>query len=628
MKVLLVAGDLEYLSLITEMLDQAQPALVLSQVTMLAGALERLDDESFDVVVADLDLPDSERRDVARELLAAPGDPAVVVIVGLGDHATAGEALAAGVQDYVVKGCFDAALLEHSLRRSIERNRLAARAPRTRGGGEGRFAAFMDTSPALVSVKHPDGTYAWVNQSWDHEFGFKPGAWLGRRAQDLLADDIASSLCEHDAAVLETGEPALSQREAVTAAGQRRWESFKFRFLDADGDPLLGTITIDVTARTMAAEDVALRAEVSERERALESLAQLAGGIAHDFNNLLGVVLTYVTLLERRCEDVTVLADLGEIRTAGQRGAVLTKQLLSFAGRDAAGPRELDVTAVVRELAPMLERTLGHHIELRLELSPGPVLTRIGVHALEQILLNLALNARDAMPDGGVLTIAARALAPGPGHASDAVLTVRDTGTGMSPEEAARAFEPFYTTKPRGRGTGLGLATVYGIVRQNLGDISIASTVGAGTTLTISLPGTADGRTAVEPTDRIAGGDERLLVVEDEAALRSATARLLAENGYEVLVAGDGQEGLEVFDREDGRFDAVLTDIVMPRMRGDELARLLAERNRELPVIFLSAHDWHFAFPNGRRLEKPVVERDLLRAIREVIDGAASHHPR
>jgi signal transduction histidine kinase len=300
---------------------------------------------------------------------------------------------------------------------------------------------------------------------------------------------MANSICADDADVLDLGQARLSQREAVTPAGRRRsWQSLKFRFHDVAGEPFVGTITIDITAHTMATRDAALRAQASERAHALESLAQLSGGIAHDFNNLLGVILTYVTLLERQCEDLAVLADLGEIRTAAQRGVALTKQLITFTERESAGPRELDVAAAVRNLTAMLEQALGKRIELRLELGPDPVVASVSMHELDQILLNLALNAREAMPAGGVFTIEAAAVTQGTRHSAEAVLTVRDTGIGMSPDDSARAFEPFFTTKAGG-GTGLGLTTVYGIVRQNLGNISIVSAVGAGTTVTIRLPG-------------------------------------------------------------------------------------------------------------------------------------------
>jgi CheY-like chemotaxis protein len=270
----------------------------------------------------------------------------------------------------------------------------------------------------------------------------------------------------------------------------------------------------------------------------------------------------------------------------------------------------------VRSVASMLERTLGEQVVLQLDLSSDPMVVLADRHQLEQILVNLALNARDAMPTGGVLTIAATPA----GGASEVLLEVRDTGLGVTAEVIARAFEPFFTTKARGHGTGLGLATVHGIVHQNNGEVSIRSTVDIGTMVSVLLPTTERAARIPIPTVLSLGGSERLLLVEDEAPLRVATARLLAGKGYEVLVAGDGVEALEMLDREDGRIDAVITDLAMPRMRGDELARQLRARNVGLPVILLSGYDSGGAALSGRVLAKPVPEERLLKALREVLD--------
>jgi signal transduction histidine kinase len=399
---------------------------------------------------------------------------------------------------------------------------------------------------------------------------------------------------------------------------------------DEPGSLLVLAAIRDVTERTeFAAEKQrqALEAQ-SEQSHRLESLGQLAGGVAHDFNNLLGVILNYTSLLSRRLTEPTASADLGEIRAAAEQGARLTRQLLTFARRDVANPEPIDVNDVVREIASMLERTLGEHIELRLDLAVGSLVAIVDRQQLDQVVMNLAINARDAMAGGGTLTIStgrssdATRSTEGPGHAArDLVLRVIDTGSGMTPEVAARAFEPFFTTKPHGQGTGLGLATVYGVVRQNDGDITIESAVGAGTTVTVVLSGAGDaiperGRS----TDAPQGGTERVLLVEDEVGLRVGTARILAGHGYEVLVASDGIDALDVFDAAGNTIDLVLTDVVMPRMRGDELARILAERQPGLPVVLMSGYDSDTRL-TGWVLAKPVGEDALLRTIRETLDA-------
>jgi signal transduction histidine kinase len=365
------------------------------------------------------------------------------------------------------------------------------------------------------------------------------------------------------------------------------------------------------------------RLEVQRLEvQRLESLGQLAGGVAHDFNNLLGVIRNYTTLVARRVSDPTALADLDEIDAAAERGAALTRQLLTFARRDRAHAEPLDVVDVVRSVASMLERTLGEHIELTLVLSPDPVIGVCDRTQLEQILLNLAINARDAMPEGGTLRIAATCSAMlGSSDPANAMLSVSDTGHGMTAEVLARAFEPFFTTKPPERGTGIGLATVQEIVTTNRGKVAIESVPDEGTTVTVWLAGASSLATTPASASVIpVGGAECVLLVEDKEALRRATARLLVEHGYDVLVAADGVEALEVLDRDQHGVDLILTDVAMPRMRGDELANRLLAQGIQIPVIFMTGYDTGLTPHTGRLLAKPVPATELLLAVRKALD--------
>jgi signal transduction histidine kinase len=402
---------------------------------------------------------------------------------------------------------------------------------------------------------------------------------------------------------------------------------------DGAGGPMVLASVRDITDRiALEAERQrhALQAQRDQSDR-LESLGELAGGVAHDFNNLLGVILNYVTLTARRVEDPTAVADLGEIRAAAQRGADLTRQLLTFARRDPVHREPLNVSTVARGVASLLGRTIGEGIELRFDLGDAPVIATCDRTQLEQILMNLAINARDAMPRGGVLTIAAGYVTEvGGRHRRMVQLSVRDTGSGMPADVIERAFEPFFTTKPRGQGTGLGLATVYGIVRQNDGAVDIQSVVGEGTTVTVRFPGAGVVNGFRPASDELGEfvaphvhprGHERILLVEDEPALRVGTSRLLSESGYDVVVAIDGVEALEVYDRDPDAIHLVLTDVAMPRMRGDELARRLKARAPAVPVIMMTGYDSGGAPRTGRVLAKPVVEKQLLEAIREVLDG-------
>jgi hypothetical protein len=465
-----------------------------------------------------------------------------------------------------------------------------------------------------------DGVVVLADAAAGRMFGRPVADVLGAPVESLVAADrFGWERLLRDAAraapPVDGGTATLLRSDATTLPAELRLAAV----LDRDGAVIVLVGIRDTTPR--AGAEIGRKRRVLEVQR-LESLGQLAGGVAHDFNNLLGVILNYTTLVSRRVDDPVARGDLDEIRSAAERGASLTRQLLTFARRDTARPEKLDVTAAVRHVASMLNRTLGEHIELDLELTGEPLVVVCDRTQLEQILLNLAINARDAMSDGGVLVISAAAEPPSaPGEPPGVVLSVSDTGHGMPAEVADRAFEPFFTTKPRGRGTGLGLATVYGIVEQNHGSVDIETAPEEGTTVTVWLPRADSADTVLAPAgDMPHGTGERVLLVEDKDALRIVTARLLSDNGYEVLVAEDGLAALDVLDRERDRVDVVLTDIAMPRMRGDELAEAISDRAPHLPVLFMTGYDSGVTPKRSPVLTKPVSEHDLLQALREVLD--------
>jgi nitrogen-specific signal transduction histidine kinase/CheY-like chemotaxis protein len=380
----------------------------------------------------------------------------------------------------------------------------------------------------------------------------------------------------------------------------------------------------------------------------LESLGQLAGGVAHDFNNLLAVILNYAEFAAEelaaatesdwagRCESAH--GDLGQISRAGERAASLTRQLLAFARREVVQPQVLDLDTVITAVEEMLRRTLGEHVELAISLAGGlhPVLADPG--RLEQVLVNLAVNARDAMPGGGTLTIdtsnitidtesiAGGSEAP---LGQQVRLRVSDTGTGMPPEVVAHAFEPFFTTKSDDGGTGLGLATVYGILTQADGHIRIYSEPGGGTTFSITLPATtvAANRDTPEATYQRTPSGETVLVVEDEAALREVTRRILARNGYQVITAASGPEALEIARNYQGEIHLLVTDVVMPHMLGKEVAEQVLLIKPETEVLYMSGYARPVLASQGRLepgvalVEKPFSEADLLAKAGQVLNG-------
>jgi CheY-like chemotaxis protein len=376
-----------------------------------------------------------------------------------------------------------------------------------------------------------------------------------------------------------------------------------------------------------------------QQSQRLESLGQLAGGIAHDFNNLLAVILGYASFIERRAPDGSDdERDVGEIRKAGERATRLTHQLLAFARRETVRPRVLDLTGVVLEMEQLLRRTLGEHVELETALAADlwPIMADYG--QLEQVLVNLAINARDAMPGGGTLTldtenvdaddayVSARAgLAPG----RYVRLRVSDTGTGMTPDVAARAFEPFFTTKPKGQGTGLGLATIYGIVTGAGGHVQIYSEPGLGTTFTVLLPATdAPMPELADRREPRRGHGETILVVEDEAAMLEVTRRLLEGGGYEVLTARGGEGALRIAAGHPGEIHLLLTDVVMPGMLGKEVAVKVSELRPGIPVLYMSGYAQAVIGPMGDLsaghtiLDKPFTEAALFERVADALSRA------
>jgi PAS domain S-box-containing protein len=488
------------------------------------------------------------------------------------------------------------------------------------------LGALFDEAPDAMLLLE-DGRIVLANVQATRLYGYSVDELVGMPAEDLSGG-------EFDADVRRQGRIATDPRTRPLGTGlqltSKRRDGSTFTadislsvVTEPSGRSLVLTAVRDASDRIESENSARARALAEQRERGhrLESLGQLAGGIAHDFNNLLGVIMNYTTLLARDVTEPRSAGDLGEIRAAAERAASLTRQLLTFARRDVVDPEPLDINTVVQDAAGMLARTLGGHIRVDLVLDPRPVVAVFDRHQLEQIILNLAINARDAMSDGGVLTISTSAEVTSDGS-TEAVLAVGDDGVGMPPAVVERAFEPFFSTKPKGEGTGLGLSTVYGVVQQSGGEVLIASAPGQGTTVTVVMPGSSrDVRLAPGAAPASAQGTEHILLVEDEPALREGTARLLVARGYAVTTACDGVEALAIMDREERPMDLVVTDVAMPRMRGDELAQHLAVRAPEVPILFVSGYDSGVSALDGRLLPKPVIEQDLLEAIREELDG-------
>jgi signal transduction histidine kinase len=481
----------------------------------------------------------------------------------------------------------------------------------------------------------------------ESEVSARADARDAREAQER--SDVSAAADRRDAR--ETQE-----RREVSAAADRRdaREAQERREVSAGVDRRDARETQELS-EVSAGADRRITREAQERKdqslvqaQRLESLGQLAGGVAHDFNNLLAVILNYLSFASEEVDTAAerdptphlaaASADLAEVKKAAKRAAVLTHQLLLFARRDVVRPQVLDFDSVITSIEEMLRRTLGEHVELVIAPAGNlwPVLADPG--QLEQVLVNLAVNARDAMPDGGTLTIDTgnvtvdADMVAGGSKARlgrNVRLRVSDTGVGMTAGTAEHVFEPFFTTRRDGGGTGLGLATVYGILMQADGDIRIYSEPGAGTTFTITLPVTAEAATPLSepaPYQRVPKG-ETVLVVEDEAALREVTKRIFTRNGYQVITAASGPEALAIATKWSGEIHLLVTDVVMPHMLGREVADKMRAVKPGIEVLFMSGYARPVLASQGRLdpnvalMQKPFSETDLLAMAGQVLNG-------
>lgn len=518
-----------------------------------------------------------------------------------------------------------------------------------------RFRELMEAAPDAMVCVDSEGRIELVNAQTERTFGYGRDELVGQLVEVLVPDHVRGLHPGHRTGYVSDPR-ARPMGTGMQLSGRRRdGTTFPAEVSLAPMDTGEGLLVIavvrDVTERLdFLAERERLRTQ-TERDRLerqlhqsqrLESLGQLAGGVAHDFNNLLGVISNYVDFIDDEVASQlpggrgrAIRDDIEQVRQAAERAAGLTHQLLAFARQEVIKPQVLNINAVVESVEQLLIRTLGEHVELVTDLAAdlSPVLVDAG--QIEQVLVNLAVNARDAMPGGGRLTIHTAnteidatmgdhaELLPG----RYAALKVSDTGAGIPKDVLDRVFEPFFTTKPKGQGTGLGLATVYGIIKQAGGRLRIYSEPGMGTVLTALLPATERELAASVASSAQAqqGQGETIMVVEDEPAMREVSRRILARNGYSVISAGNGREALDVLATRDDHIDVLLTDVIMPQMQGRELADKVRVLQPAVRIVFMSGYTQGLLSQQGvldpdvHLIEKPFSEITLLSKIREVL---------
>ncbi len=509
---------------------------------------------------------------------------------------------------------------------------------------EERFRTLMEKVPeGIGALELDDRTIRYANPALCRMLGYAEEEMRGKRVDDFQhPDDRERARRRLEELTRAGGDPMALEVPAeyrlVSRSGSVVNVEITTRVVDLEDGPALLSIVRDVTDRKRLEEHML-------QSQKLEAVGQLAGGVAHDFNNLLTIIQANAELLrhEHFTADGKEPAEIGEVESAVRRGKELVQRLSAFSRREALSFDAVDLRPFLSELERPLRRLLPENIEIRMRVADGagPVWAHVG--SLEQILINLTTNARDAMPEGGVLDISVTPVVVsdrddmGSAPGDYVCIAVTDTGVGMPRTVRDRIFEPFFTTKPVGKGTGLGMAAVYGLVSQHSGFVSVYSEEARGTTVRVNLP-VAGRRRPEVPGPEIhpgghggpSGGTETILVVEDEEAVRRAAIRSLSRAGYTVLAACDGVEALQVFREHGDAIDLVLTDLVMPRMGGRDFAARVQEERPDLPVIFASGYDADAAVHDGAPpppdafLGKPWTLEELTRVVRRRLDESGS----
>ena len=591
-----------------------------------------LDRGGFDVIVSDFRLPAYDGLQALQEASTRRPEVPFVFFTGNLGEARAIQALKSGATDYVLKdGAVErlAPAIQRAVREAAERRARAQAEDALKQSEEG-FRQLFNCNPHPTWVFDVETLrFVEVNDAAIEHYGYSREEFRGMRITDLHPSQEV---------------PLVEEAVATPKDGIRRFGTWVHRTKDGR------LINVDVAAhdlefrgrrgRLVVAHDITQQQELQvqlQQSQKMDAIGRLAGGVAHDFNNLLGVIIGYGERLLRRLPSPD-RREINEVLKAAEHAASLTRQLLAFSRRQVLKPRVLDLNAVVGEMDGMLRRIIGEDIDLVTVLQDGLGQVKADPGQIQQVVMNLAVNARDAMPKGGRLTIetgnaeldesyTSAHLAVRPGR--HVMLAVTDSGMGMDAATQARIFEPFFTTKEAGKGTGLGLSTVFGIVKQSEGNVWVYSEPQRGTTFKIYLPRVDEvvEEQPAQEAETAAGGSETILLVEDSDSLRELGREILEEHGYKVIEASSGAAALEALARHTGSLDLILTDLVMSGMSGRELADQVTRLRPGTKVIFMSGYTddalgHHGVLETGTAfVEKPFTIDGLLRKVRDVLDS-------
>jgi PAS domain S-box-containing protein len=633
LKILLIEDNPGDARLIKEVLSEIHSATVeMVHASRLQEGLDKAAEQKFDVVLLDLSLPDASGLDTIRRAHQAVPSVPIIVLTGFNDEAFSITVVHEGAQDFLVKGQFDGGLLMRAIRYAIERKQAEEDLNASRG-----FAVnIIESSLDMIIAVDRDDRIVEFNKAAQKTFGYTPEEVLGQRVSMLYADEEegkkvrAKTLAE---------EKCVQQVTNVRKNGERFPTSLSASVLRNERGDFQGIVG---TSRDIT-EQLNLEAQLRHAQK-MDSIGRLAAGVAHDFNNIITVIQGYSSMLQGKENLIPEFADpLSEISLAAERAASLTRQLLTFSRKQTIQPRSRDLNAVIENITKMLMRLLGEDVALKVDLAQGLPFIHADAGMLEQVIINLAVNARDAMPKGGSICLRTatvnvdeeyRQHRPQARAGKFVCLSIADTGSGMDAQTLAQIFEPFFTTKEPGKGTGLGLATVYGIVQLHQGWIEVSSIPQQGTIFKIFFPITnaSVNESAEMPlAAQQCSGTETIFVVEDVPELCSLVRSILESFGYKVLEATDGVHALTVWKKHREEIDLLLTDVVMPGgMTGRDLAEKLLGEKKSLKVIYTSGHSFDYIggdtplHDGVNFLQKPYRPLKLAQTIRACLDNRQS----
>lgn len=628
LKILVIEDNPGDAALLENMLVEAGILFEMECVKRLSAGIELIKADYFDAVLLDLGLPDSYGIDTLKKLTEVESSVPVIVLTGLADEAVGLESVKAGAQDYLIKGQIDKNLLARSLRHAIERKRSAEAIEAAAREWSASFDAMADG----VSIHSEDFTIIKVNQSLLELLGRTAEEMIGRKCYQLFHGTECPIADCPLSKVRNTGMKAFAE---IFDPNLNKWLAVSASPVFDDAGVLMRIVhTVrDITEQRKLEEQL-------RQSQKMESIGTLAGGIAHDFNNILTVIAGYGNLAMMKLTDDNPLRhDIQNMLDAVDRAVHLTQDLLLFSRKQTSDKKTVNLNEVVAKVEKFLIKVIGEDIHYKTNIYDAPLPVLADLHQLEQVLLNLATNAGHAMPQGGALTVTTGistldsesvSLNDYGRTNSYAFITVADTGEGMDEATQQRVFEPFFTTKGVGKGTGLGLAVVYGIIKQHDGVINVFSEQGKGTVFTIYLPLITPASPAArqEPQqEAVVGGTETILLAEDDDMVRRLTNKVLTEYGYKVIEVVDGADALSVIMENSQTIDLLLFDIIMPNMNGKQAYDEIRKIRPGIKAIFASGYTSEIiqqkvAVVDGAHLLiKPISPNELLRKVRAVLDG-------